>query len=102
MPRDVNQKILFLEMLADAAGNAAEKTDSGRGNGRFGDENARVEVALIDGVVEGAHLLGTDAAVIGAEFDVDCATVRLGLAVGRCGERRVFRLHGFGRAGLDL
>lgn len=102
MPCDVNQKILFLEMLADAAGDAAEKTDSGGRNGRFGDENARVEVALIDRVVERAHLLGTDTAVIRAEFDVDCATVRLGLAVGGCGEGSVFRLHGFGRAGLDL
>lgn len=102
MPCDVNQKILFLEMLADAAGDPVEKAHSGGRDWRFSDEDAGVEVAFIDGVVERAHLLGTDTAVIGAEFDVDCATVRLGLAVGGCGEGRVFRLHGFGRAGLNL
>ena len=57
---DVDEQILFLEVLADAAGDSGEQTH-GRGRDRcLRDEDTGVEVVLIDKVVEGAHLLGSD------------------------------------------
>lgn len=82
MPRDVDQQVLFLEVLADAARHAGQEADGGGGDGDLGDEDAGVVVLFVDEVVELADLLGADARGVGAEFDEDGAAVGLGLGVG--------------------
>lgn len=102
MAGDVDQQILLLEMLADAAGHAAQQAHSGRRDGSLGDEHAGVEVVLVDEVVEGTHLLGADTGRVRAEFNVDGTAVGLGVRVGFAGQGGVFRLHGFRRPGADF
>lgn len=99
---DVNEQILLLEVLADAAGQGTEEADGGGRDGGLGDEDARVEVVLVDEVVEGAHLLGADAAGVRAELDVDGTAVGLGRRVRFAREGGVFGGHGFCGTGLDL
>lgn len=79
--RNIDQQILFLEMLADVVGETGEQTDGGRRDGGLRDEESSVDVALADDVVEGAHLLGADARGVGAEVHVDYAAVGLGVWV---------------------
>lgn len=99
---DVNKKILFLEVLADAAWDTGKKAH-GRGRDRgLRDEDAGVEVVLINQMVEGAHLLGSDTRGIGAEVDVDCAAVGLGVWVCFAGQWCVLHLHGLSGASLDF
>lgn len=102
MPSDVNQQILLLEMLADTARDTAQQTHGGRGDRGLGDEHAGVEVVLVDDMVEGAHLLGTDAGRVGAEFNVDDSAVGLGVRVGVGLDGRVFVLHSLRGASLDF
>ena len=102
VPSDVDQQILLLEMLADTAGDTAQQTHSGRGDRGLGDEHAGVEVVLVDNMVEGAHLLGTDTGRVGAEFNVDGSAVRLGVRVRVGLEGRVFEVHGLRGASLDF
>ena len=58
---DVDKEILFLEVLADAAGDTAQQADGRGRDGGLGDEDSGVEVVFVDEVVEGANLLGSDA-----------------------------------------
>lgn len=60
MAGDVDEQILFLEVLADAAGDTGKQAHGGGRDRRLRDEDTGVEVVLIDKVVEGAHLLGSD------------------------------------------
>ena len=85
MAGDVDQQILLLEMLTDTAGDPAEQTHSRWRDRGLCDEHARVEVVLVDKVVERADLLRTHARRIGAELDIDSPAVRLGLRVGSAG-----------------
>ena len=99
---DVDQQILFLEMLADATGHAAQQAYGGRRDRGLRDEDTGVEVALVDDVVESAHLLGADARRVRAEVDVDRAAVGLGGRVRFARQRSVLHLHDLGGAGLDF
>jgi hypothetical protein len=56
---DVNKQVLFLEVLADTAGNTAQQTDGGWRDWSLRDEDSGVEVVFVDEVVEGADLLGS-------------------------------------------
>lgn len=102
VPGDVDQQILLLEVFADAPGDAAEQAHGGRRDGRLRDEDAGVEVVLVDEVVEGADLLRADAGRVGAEFDVDGAAVGLGVGVRFAGQGGIFGLHGFGGTRADF
>jgi len=102
VPGDVDQQILLLEMLADAAGDAAEQAHGRRRDGRLRDEDARVVVVLVDEVVEGADLLGPDARRVRAELDVDGAAVRLRVGVGFGREGGVLLQHGLRGARADF
>lgn len=57
---NVDEQILFLEVLANTAGDARKQAHGGWRDRRLRDEDTSVEVVLIDKVVEGAHLLGSD------------------------------------------
>lgn len=99
---DVDEQILFLEVLTDAARDAGKQAH-GRGRDRgLRDEDTGVEVVLIDKVVEGAHLLCSDSRGVGAEVDVDCTAVWLGVWVSFAGKCCVLQFHGIGGAGLDF
>lgn len=56
---DVDEQILFLEVLADAAGDTAKQTNSGRRDRSLRDEDSGVEVVFVNEMVEGADLLGS-------------------------------------------
>lgn len=99
--RDIDQQLLLQEMLAEPAGKTGQEFDSGRRDGRLGDEDASVVVLRVDEVVERAHLLGTNAVDVGAELDVDAAAFRreFDFRVGRVGT--VFFVHIIGRTSGD-
>lgn len=56
---DVDEQILFLEVLADAAGDTAKQANSGRRDRSLRDEDSGVEVVFVNEMVEGADLLGS-------------------------------------------
>lgn len=58
---DVDEQILFLEMLTDVVGKTGEQTDGGGRDWSLSDEDTGMDVVVADDVVESAHLLGTDA-----------------------------------------
>jgi len=99
---DVNQQVLLLEVLTDATGYAAQQAHGGGRDRGLRNENAGVEVALVDDVVESAHLLGADARRVRAEVDIDRAAVGLGGRVRFARQRSVLHLHDLGGAGLDF
>lgn len=93
--RDVDQQVLLLERLDDVRLDGGDDLERGGGDGGLRDEDARVELVLVDVLGEGAHLLDADAGV-GAEFDPDGADLRERGRVGFRGESGVFGEHGVG------
>lgn len=93
--RDVDQQVLLLERLDDVRLDGGDDLERGGGDGGLRDEDARVELVLVDVLGEGAHLLDADAGV-GAEFDPDGADLRERGRVGFRGEGGVFGEHGVG------
>lgn len=75
MVGDVDNKFGFEEMLAVAPWDGVEQITGGRGDGRVCDEDAAVEVLLVDSVEEFTDLFCTDALVARAVFYVDRAAV---------------------------
>lgn len=100
MARDINQQILLAEMLTDPPRDARKKSYSGGGDRCLCDEDPRMEIVLVDEVVECAHLFRSHSGRVGAEFDVHGAAV--GDGVGFLVERRVFLGHCFRGAGDDF
>lgn len=99
---NVDQQILLLEMLTDAAGDTVQQAN-GRGRDRsLSDKDTGVEVVLVDEVVERADLLRAYAGRVRAEFNVDGSAVGLGFGVGFAGEWSVFGLHCFCGTGADF
>lgn len=93
--RDVDQQILLLEGLDDAGQHDGDNLERRGGDALLGDEDARLEVVLVDVLREGAHLLDADGE-FGAELDPDGADGGCRIGVGGCGEWGVFLDHGGG------
>lgn len=85
MLRDVDQQILLLERLDDVRLHGGDDFQGCGRDGGLRDEDAGVELVLVDVLGEGAHLLDADAGV-GAEFDPDGADLRERGRVGLCGD----------------
>ena len=93
--RDVDQQILLLERLDDGREDDGDDFEGGGRDGGLRDEDAGVELVLLDVLSEGAHLLDADAGV-GGEFDPDGADLGLRGGLGFCRYGGVFGEHGIG------
>lgn len=68
MVGDVDEQILLLEGLNDGGQHDGDDLQGGGRDGCLGDEDASVEIVLVDVLGKGAHLLDPDGR-LRAEFD---------------------------------
>lgn len=83
--RDIHQQILLLERLDHGGQHHRYNLQRRRGDGRLCDEDAGVEIMLVDVLRKRTHLLHPNTE-LRAEFDPDCACGwRRWVGVGWCG-----------------
>lgn len=96
---DVDQQILLLKGLDDGGQHDGDDLQGRGRDGCLGDEDAGVEIVLIDVLGKLSHLLDPDGRV-GAELDPDGPDRRWRWGrIGRSGDVGVFLYHGDSRAG---